>query len=88
MFWPNAPSDNSLGADAGHLEKRVEWHLHITMEEEPMIVAGDDIPPSLPPDEPVNPDGPPSTTGHGSVLAVMEDPPGSPPVVFIIEAAN
>jgi len=68
--------------------KEVEWHVHAQYEEDPYEVFGDDIPPSLGPDELWNPNGPPSTTGHGSVLAVMEDPVGSPPVMFIIEAAN
>jgi hypothetical protein len=86
LLWPNGPSDPR--PDAGHMVKEVEWHVHAQYEEDPYEVFGDDIPPSLGPDEPWNPNGPPSSTGHGSVLAVMEDPVGSPPVTFIIEAAN
>jgi hypothetical protein len=98
ILWPNrlgVDPDVARGSayDEGGVDLRTTWFLRIGGGDPPLEETfdwegADDIPPTLPEFEPINPNGPPSATGHGSALFVVEDPVGAPLVWFIVEAAN
>jgi hypothetical protein len=98
ILWPNRLGvDPGAGAggsarDEGGVDLRTRWYLRIgggpPYEETFDWEGADDIPPTMPDFEPINPNGPPSATGHGSALFVIEDPVGAPLVWFIVGASN